>query len=74
MRSLIEPVGFQPSSFAKNRKPGDGSSIDAGATGDKTGNKLGLSKTGAAVLGLSGVAVALAAAGIALTLQRKRQA
>ena len=55
-------------------KPGDGSSIDAGATGDKTGNKLGLSKTGAAVLGLSGVAVALAAAGIALTLQRKRQA
>lgn len=53
---------------------GDGSSIDAGATGDKTGNKLGLSKTGAAVLGLSGVAVALAAAGIALTLQRKRQA
>ena len=55
-------------------KPSDGSSIDAGATGDKTGNKLGLSKTGAAVLGLSGVAVALAAAGIALTLQRKRQA
>ena len=55
-------------------KPGDGSSIDAGATGDKAGNKLGLSKTGAAVLGLSGVAVALAAAGIALTLQRKRQA
>ena len=54
-------------------KPGDGSSIDAGAVDDKTGNKVGLSKTGAAVLGLSGVAVALAAAGIALTLQRKRQ-
>ena len=54
-------------------KPGDGSSVDTGAVDDKTGNKVGLSKTGAAVLGLSGVAVALAAAGIALTLQRKRQ-
>ena len=52
---------------------GDGSSVDTGAVDDKTGNKVGLSKTGAAVLGLSGVAVALAAAGIALTLQRKRQ-
>ena len=52
-------------------KPSDGSSVDAG---DKTGNNLGLSKTGAAVLSLSGVAVALAVAGIALTLQRKRRA
>ncbi|WP_236736667.1 family 43 glycosylhydrolase [Bifidobacterium longum] len=52
-------------------KPSDGSSVDAG---DKTGNNLGLFKTGAAVLSLSGVAVALAVAGIALTLQRKRRA
>lgn len=52
-------------------KPSDGSSVDAG---DKTCNNLGLSKTGAAVLSLSGVAVALAVAGIALTLQRKRRA
>lgn len=54
-------------------RPGDGSSVDTGAVDDKTGNKLGLSKTGVAVLGLSGVAVVLAVAGIALALQRKRQ-
>ena len=78
LKTAIEALQKAPTNPGEgDGDKGDGNKPTTPTTGDKTNvNKPGsaLSNTGTAVLGLGGAVVALAIAGISLTLWRKRRA
>ena len=76
LKTAIEALQKAPTNPGEgDGDEGDGNKPTTPTTGDKTNvNKPGsaLSNTGTAVLGLGGAVVALAIAGISITLWRKR--
>ena len=75
-KKAVAPDPEDPTDPDSGKDNGDKNTGKAPDKGDNTGDKPGadLSETGAAVLSLGGAVVALAVAGISLTIWRKRRA